>query len=177
MTGADLAAAVKTATRRAYSELLRRHPERFYYFTLVTTDEAHPPTVAAWSEEALDRAVAAADDPADARFNLEWSYADSPYLCFGTRYFAGVRRLYARRPEIDSLDEDGWEAEYDFRLDASEQALRELSDEGLFGVGAARDRIYVNAEVMPPDRTNTERARRINPPAAIETWLAEAAEE
>tara|TARA_R100000988_G_scaffold7577_1_gene4444 strand:- start:373 stop:525 length:153 start_codon:yes stop_codon:yes gene_type:complete len=32
------------------------------------------------------------------------------------------------------------------------------------------------AEVMPPDPTNTERARRLNPPAALTRWLEEVAE-
>jgi hypothetical protein len=51
-----------------------------------------------------------------------------------------------------------------------------LDGEGLFGRGAARSQIVINVEVAPPDSTNTERAVRLNPPEAVGTWLAEAAE-
>jgi hypothetical protein len=37
--------------------------------------------------------------------------------------------------------------------------------------------VVVNVEVVPPDRTNTERARRLNPEGALSRWIAEAAEQ
>lgn len=48
-----------------------------------------------------------------------------------------------------------WDADYTVRLRAMEEAMARLDAEGLFGFGEARLRIVVNAEVMPPDFTNT----------------------
>ena len=57
-----------------------------------------------------------------------------------------------------------------------EKAMANLDKEGLFGVGNQRLGIVINAEVMPPDYTNTERALRLNPREALTVWLEEVAE-
>lgn len=174
----DLVAAIAAATRLAVTRLFREHAERFYYISLITYGSATPPSLSAWSIEALDRAVLSDPEPEKARFVLKWSYADSPYVNWCDEYFEDVRRLFAMRPEMSHLmTRTEWQAEYDLRLDAMEMALRRLDEDGLFGTGPSRSEIVVNAEVMPPDYTNTQRARRLNPPEAIATWLAEAAEE
>ena len=64
----------------------------------------------------------------------------------------------------------------ELRLGAMEEALARLDRMGIFGTGEARNRIVVNAEVMPPDYSNTVRAQRLNPPAAIRDWLIHVAE-
>jgi hypothetical protein len=169
--------AIAHATRWAVADLFREHPEDFYYCSLITTGEAHPPVLAAWSREALDAAVAGAADPDGARLGLKWSYADSPYLCYGDAHFGEVRRLFGLRPQIGAdMTDEAWAAEYDLRLRAMERALARLDAEGAFGTGAARLRLVINAEVMPPDYTNTERALRLNPAGALQEWLAECAE-
>ena len=63
-----LAGVVADATRAAATELFTRHPGRVYYFALISTGEALPPYVSAWSEEAL----AETDDPEA----LRWSYPE-----------------------------------------------------------------------------------------------------
>lgn len=173
----ELTEAIRQAACLALRDLFTSRFERFYYIALITTGEALPPFLSAWSREALATEVEKAG-LADETF-LKWSYADSPYLCFGDRHFTEVNRLFALRPGIDTLDEDGWQKEYTLRLDAMEQAIRLLDDEGAFGTGDERSNLVINVEVMPPDRTNTERAYRLNPegsPALIE-WLEEAGEE
>jgi hypothetical protein len=77
---------------------------------------------------------------------------------------------------LDPFDRQAWESGYAFRLDAMEAGMAQLDREGLFGEGAERAGIVINVEVMPPDRTNVERARRLNPPEALVEWLSEAAE-
>jgi hypothetical protein len=57
-----------------------------------------------------------------------------------------------------------------------EAALSEADAAGTFGSGIEREQIVINVEVMPPDHSNTERAIRLNPPAALTEWLVEAAE-
>ena len=169
---ADLADAIPAAARLAFRDLFTKHPERFYYCALITTGMAHPPFVAAWSHEALARALAEGQ-PTD----VKWSYADSPYSIYAyEQYFASLQAAFAKRPDMRHLHDTSRQAEYDLRLAAMEQAMAQLDAEGLFGVGAERDEKVVLVEVMPPDWTNTERARRLNSPAALATWLAEAAE-
>jgi hypothetical protein len=51
-----------------------------------------------------------------------------------------------------------------------------LNAKGLFGKGKERLGIVINAEVMPPDYTNTQRALRLNPRDALTAWLREMAE-
>ncbi len=165
----DLESEIVEATRKAVSELFSQHPGLFYYCALITSGEAHSPYLVAWSEEALAEAITAEENPNEAREELKWSYADSPYCFFGEEHFKGVNDLFSRRPDVS-------QKEYEIRLQAMERAIAKLDKEGLFGTGAARQRIVVNVEVMPPDLTNTERAIRLNSPEAIKEWLKEAAE-
>ncbi len=168
---AELSAAIADAARQAFAELFQTG-EHFYYCTLITTGEALPPFVAAWSHEALERCV----EPQD-RDTLKWSYADSPYCAFGwEEYFGTVRRMFQRLPDLHTFADSDWEAEYEARLNVMETAMRTLDTEGLFGAGKNRLNMVVNVEVMPPDHANTLRAFRLNPPAALTAWLAEAAE-
>lgn len=172
----DLAEAILAATKLAISKLFNLHAEHFYYLSLITTGEAHAPFISAWSLEALSKAVAKHD--ASSERLLKWSYSDSPYMCFGEEYFGEVNRLFSLRPEMSALMSDAkQEAEYELRLRAMEWAMKRLDEAHLFGSGAKRAKLIINVEVMPPDLTNAERARRLNPPEAIVQWLAEAAEE
>jgi hypothetical protein len=175
-TELDLADAIESAARKAITGLFEQHPGHFYYLSLITTGEAHPPVLAAWSEEALEETVRNEADKEEARWGLKWSYADSPFFCFGEEHFSHVKELFSLRPDIHSLDDNKCKAEYDLRLRAMESALSKLDRQRLFDSGDNRLRIVVNVEVMPPDFTNTLRAKRLNPPEALRTWLEEAAE-
>ncbi len=44
-----------------------------------------------------------------------------------------------------------------------EKAMVRLDATSIFGKGNERESIYINVEVIPPDHTNTERAKRLNP--------------
>jgi hypothetical protein len=168
--------AIAVATAAAATELFGEFPgHHFYYFALVTTGEAHAPNVTAWSIEALDEAAAKLQTDPHARADLKWSYADSPFHCYGERHFSEVRRLFDALPELDPHDDAAWRHRYDFRMSVMEEALARLEREGLFGTGPARARIVVNVECMPPDHTNVERALRLNPAEALTYWLKEAA--
>ncbi|MFN4121575.1 DUF4303 domain-containing protein [Acidovorax sp.] len=176
-TQSELAEAIATATRSAVLDLFREHRETFYYVTLITTGEAHPPFLVAWSQEAL-ASEAEKGEPGDECY-LKWSYAESPYMCYGDQHFVEVNRLFGLRPRMTSgMTSAEWDAEFDSRLDAMEVAMKQLDDEGVFGRGDTRASLFINVEVMPPDITNTERALRLNredsPVLAI--WLEEMAE-
>ena len=172
----ELKIEIEKATQQAFAGLVELHPGRFYYFSLITTGEAHSPVVAAWSYEALQEAVEGESDVKDAIWGLKWSYADSPYYCFGEEYFKNVELLFGQRPDIRLLSGQERKDEFDLRLRAMEEAIAALDAKGVFGMGTSRNRIVVNVEVMPPDVSNTDRAKRLNPAEAIEEWLEEAAE-
>lgn len=158
------------AVKMAAEKLFRETEESFYYFTLITSGEAHAPIVSAWSKEKLSMV------PESERQLVKWSYADSPYFDFDSDGFEQVRLLFSQRPDILLLDEPLRSSEYDERLAVMEDALSEVDAAGVFGRGVEREQIVINVEVMPPDHSNTERAMRLNPPAALSDWLNEAAE-
>ena len=175
-TEAELADAIESATRMAIKDLFAQYPDHhFYYVALITSGEANPPALTAWSKEALDDAV---KNGLGASWDLKWSYGESPFFCFGEHCFQHVKDLFLKRPDMNSLVwvEGAFQAEYELRLRAMETAMSRLDQQGLFGTGEDRLKIAVNVEVMPPDYTNTERAKRLNPPEAIRTWLKEEAE-
>lgn len=177
-TKSELASAIAEAAENAFSNLFQSHPGKFYYCSLVTTGEAHAPVVTAWSEEALRNEVSSEPDAESAMAALRWSPADSPFYAFGEAHFENVRDFFAQRPPLTwALSEAQWDAEYDFRLEAMEEAMRILDARGLFGKGKDRQAVVVLVEVMPPDHTNTQRALRLNPREAINDWLVEAAED
>ena len=166
----DLTESIEAYVAESFRGLLDARPEDFYYITLATTGEAHPPVLSAWSREALN-AVPIADRP-----SLKWSYADSPYYDFGEAYFGIVEAAFEKRPSLDSLSENARDAEVCSRLAAMEEAIVRLDQKGLFGTGPERESLVVAAEVMPPDATNVARVVRLNSGAGLADWLGEAAE-
>lgn len=169
-----LAEAIANAARSAITEMFSSHPaDHFYYCSLITTGGGLAPTLTAWSMEAL---AAAAQGDRESEAELKWAWADSPFCGFGDHHFQRVVELFGARPAPAVDDYAGWDQEFELRIGAMEQAMLQLDSEGIFGRGAARDAIVINAEVMPPDYGNVERAIRLNPPAALTNWLREAAE-
>lgn len=171
-----LTALLTDAAEKAFTALFSEHPEHFYYCTLVSID-GYSPCISAISEEALDRILAENDctDDEDARLDFKWSYADSPYCAYGEEYFAEVNS-FMDEWNIFDLDDDDFEEAFETLLFSMEEAMRNLDEKGIFGTGTERKQVFINAEVMPPDYTNTKRAERLNPPEAMADWLKEAAE-
>ncbi len=173
----ELANKIAHAARLAVQRLFKDNPDdTFYYCSLVTTGEGHTPCLTAWSKEALDKAVAAESGGNELRAELKWSYADSPFYPYAEDCFEEVQREYISRSEAGDRDSTSSPVELELRLRAMEAAMAELDAEGLFGTGARRLGIVIGAEVMPPDNTNVDRMRRLNPPEALTEWLTQAAE-
>jgi len=177
-----LAIEIAAAARMSFCTLFE-NGERYYYCTLYTTGEGHAPSISAWSWEALAvesaRQAEESDTPVSTIADLiKWSYADSPYCCFGDDNFDGVKQRYNERPFIADLENDDWNCELDVRLKAMELAMKMLDDEGIFALNQLRESVCVLVEVMPPDEINTEIALRLNraETPAMQAWLAEVAE-
>ena len=153
--------------------------EHYYYVSLLIGGDGRRPFISGWSNEALERERRAARQDGECSEWVRWSYADSPYCDFSAESFSEVEALFADYPEIDRLSVDEWDEELRFRLDEMEAAVRRLDDDGIFSVNQERDEILVGVEVVPPDYSNTLRARRLNSEGnrALMRWLREAAEE
>ncbi|WP_422507811.1 DUF4303 domain-containing protein [Stenotrophomonas sp. GZD-301] len=165
------------AFRPALLDLFRRG-ENFYYCTFVMTEEGHAPFLSAWSEEALAGAVGESGDGPEVAADLKWSYADSPYVDFGSEHTEKLRASFLAGPNLQDLSVDEWEREIEFRMDAVEQAVRQLDEEGAFGTGQHRSRLLVAVEIMPPVPSNADRVARLNDTNSqiFKQWLEEAAE-
>ena len=175
----NLETILAVAARQAFTELFATHLERFYYCSLITSGDATRPATAAWSLEALARAIDTGEIDRPGGSRLEWGPQYSPYLDFGVEHFDEVTATFAARDQaIAGADDDAWEQEYGLRLGAMEGAMRTLDREGVFGTGASRADMVVLVEVLPPDWTNAERARRLNPRSGpqLHAWLDENAE-
>jgi len=175
------------AARKSFLELFE-NGERFYYCVLVTVGEAYCPHVTAWSWEALERTAyekssqneKAYGDFDKAKEIIKWMYAESPYSIF--RYdenFVEAAAIFNQLPALhdvfDLYGEDEWEKQYDFRLGAMEEAMKQLDREGIFALNQPRSEVYINVEMVYPDYLDKERAFRLNKPEdkAMSMWFEE----
>lgn len=177
-TSSEVINAIESAISGAIENLFAEHrKESFYYISLITTGEGLAPFLSAWSWEALERISSQQASPAAARREMKWSYADSPYCCYGDALFADVRRIFSSLPAPPLGRIDAWCEEVAWRISLMEEAVRRLDRAGLFGSDEARRGRVILVEVVPPDRSNTERALRLNPISPIlQEWLREAGE-
>jgi hypothetical protein len=176
--------------RAAWIKIHGEHAQdQLYGFGVFTTDSASYLTVTAFSERGLDAAVARylaskrgqGSDPALQRQALRWSSADSPLHAVGSTLLPRSDKiandLDFEGRDLDELDndEDAEDDDFDDELPDPEveevfqvavQVLRELDREGLFGVGAERERLVLG--LWKGDQSNLERhayAKALNPPA------------
>ena len=166
---------IQDATRKALKELFNEHKEKFYYCSLITTGEGLCPIISAWSQEALARTAKQEKDVEKAKYYLKWSYTETPYFAYGEEYFEDVNNVFLERMRKLRTEEER-DNEIQLRINSMEKVMHNLDMDGMFGQGKERLGIVINAEVMPPDFTNTERALRLNPREALDEWLEEIAE-
>ncbi|MET9278938.1 DUF4303 domain-containing protein [Streptomyces anthocyanicus] len=95
------------------------------------------PALSAWSAEAL---AAESERQGCAPLDLKWSYADSPFCCYGEAHLEPVRPLFEARGDLFDLPDDAADAEFELRPRAMETAVARLDAEGVFGTGADRHR-------------------------------------
>ena len=134
------------------------------------------PIISAWSIEALERVTSEEDDVEETKYYLKWSYDETPYFAYGEEYFEDVNKVFLERMRVLTTEQEK-DKEIQLRINSMERVMRNLDMNGMFGNGEERLGIVINAEFMPPDYTNTERALRLNPREALNEWLEEIAEE
>ena len=167
-----LVEAIFEATQKAFLKLFE-NGEHYYYCVLLTTGEALPPCIAAWSVEALERLVNERSIPEEEIPYYKYSFADSPYYAFGYEEdFRHVKQLFEERDSLmDYNNEEQWDKEYNLRLAAMVYAMKKLDETGIFALNQVREQVYINVELMPPDDTDIERALYFNKAENIEEWL------
>ncbi len=172
----QIVSVLAAAAEKAFLKLFQEHHEHFYYCSLIMAEEGVP-FITASSEESLKQIINNENiTDADEILDYKWSYADSPYCAYGFEEFFGeVGRLYRERWNNEA-DDKVYEKQVDLWLGSMEETMRQLDEQGIFGTGEDRIKTVINAEIMPPDHTNTKRAKRLNPKKAISRWLKEAAE-
>ncbi len=167
---------IQSATEKALLKLYEEHNESFYYCSLITTGEGLCPIISAWSKEALERVANESDDDVEeAKYYLKWSYSETPYFAYGEEFFEDVKNVFIDRMNKLKTAEER-QREVQLRINSMEKVMHNLDAKGMFGQGEQRLNIVINAEFMPPDYTNTERALRLNPQEALKEWLEEVAE-
>ena len=166
---------IQSATEKALLKLYEEHNESFYYCSLITTGEGLCPIISAWSMEALERVANESGDVEEAKYYLKWSYSETPYFAYGEEFFEDVKNVFIDRMNKLKTAEER-QREVQLRINSMEKVMHNLDAKGMFGRGKQRLNIVINAEFMPPDYTNTERALRLNPQEALKEWLEEAAE-
>ncbi len=188
----QLLATLRTELRSAWATIHAAHAhDQLYGFGVYTTDTASYLMVTAFSQAGLEAGVARflaskrgqGQDGALQRETLRWSPCDSPLHEEGEDLLpesdALVQELDAGDgDEEDENDDDFDEDDDDFDesdevdpaidavFDVAVQALQEMDHEGLFGVGAERERLVLC--VWKGDQSNVERyefAKTLNPPA------------
>ncbi len=163
---AALTASLQTGLAAALRALRERTKgQKLYYVALTTNEEATSVSLSGCTEEAL----------AETSNPLRCSYADSPHCDVGAAALAvacGQLRRHAstsRGQSCPAVEE---------RIESMLSAMESLDARGLFGRGAARRRLLVAVEVMPPVPANTARVRRLNPEGGplLDAWLRDVAE-
>jgi hypothetical protein len=102
----ELKQAIKEAVKKSVEDLFKIN-ENFYWLVLITTEEAHPPLLSAWSFEALNKY--------NNDINKKWSYYESPYFNYGQKYFLKANKLFNLRPVMDEkMTDKEWNKEYNF---------------------------------------------------------------
>lgn len=159
------------ATRKGFQALFKEHKENFYYCTLILSEGATP-FISALSDETFKEIVKKNGDKYSSE-TLKWSYADSPYCGYGFgEYFQVLDKVfYGRMKKISSDEKYG--QEIDYWLSLMEKVMKTLDKEKIFGVGKYRRDMIINAEIMPPDETNAERASRLNTKITYQKWYSD----
>lgn len=168
---------IRDAARETYLALLAKHPdEHFYAFALYTDSDAMTVVPAANSEEGLQRVrkqMAVGDDERAPEFR--WATGEWVYESAEAGSFNPLCKKLA-----DAVLSPGFPAAkfvhfFDELQRDMIEALRLLDQEGLFGVGAERERITLFITVSDDNRAEeleNVSAKLLNPPAVFDRFIS-----
>lgn len=148
--------------------------ESFYYFSLITTGEGHPPILSAWSKEALHRSAAESNNYKQTEYDFKWSPSDSPYYAMYPQYWKEVNDYVNKKLKPNGYLREG---QWNELMNSMVEALSRADEKKIFDGKLNRNEIFINAEVIPPDEGNDKRAKMLNPPSVFNWWTKEMKEE
>ena len=155
------------SARNGFEALFKEHNEEFYYCTLILSEGATP-FISAFSKESLREAVKKNGNKYSEE-ELKWSYADSPYCGYGfEEYFKEIDKVFFER--MDKVSDEDYDNEMEYWLSLMEKVMKTLDKEKVFGEGKNRRDMIINAEIMPPEDSNAERAERLNTKTTYKKW-------
>jgi hypothetical protein len=173
--------AVYEASKAAFSDLIRAHPNQaFYAFGLWTDDSLQFLYPAANTEEALTATVQKYRETVDpiyrrtsTRAGMRWSYGDWGFFGYegGDKLFDDINK--ALRSNFDRMVADeafdgGLKSLWSSTLDG----FRRLELEGFFGTGPARSKItLLVVGDLPPDLVDAWVAA-LNPPDVVHRYMS-----
>lgn len=172
----NFAQEIRDAARETYRALLAKHPgEHFYAFALYTDSGAMTVVPAANSEEGLQRVrkqMAVPDEESATEFR--WGTGEWVYECAEAHSFNQL----CKRLADTVLSTDFPAAEFgrffnDLQRDMIE-ALGLLDREGLFGIGAERERLTLFVTISDDNRAEeleNVSAKVLNPPAVSDRFI------
>lgn len=182
-----LKAALTPACRTAFAKVRANHKgESFYCMGLFTCGSLAYLVPTAMTEEGLDREVRryqgypeyAKESVENLRSSLRWSPCDSPLHLEGEEHFEEVNAIMEDIAEtLHAIDTDrGWDEfdEFGGRVDTSIcEVLKAMDQEGAFGVGQERERIFVTILMGDQDDSILHIGRRLNPLATVRQFEKE----
>jgi hypothetical protein len=172
----NFAREISDAARETYRALLAKHPgEHFYAFALYTDSGAMTVVPAANTEEGLQRVrkqMAVGDEERAPEFR--WATGEWVYEAAEAGPFHPLcKRLAGAVLGSDSPATEFGHFFHELQRDMIE-ALRLLDQEGLFGVGAERERITLFVTISDDngaEELENISAKLLNPPAVFDRFI------
>ncbi|MBQ3565919.1 MAG: DUF4303 domain-containing protein [Oscillospiraceae bacterium] len=174
--------ALFNAAKNGFESLFKQHNENFYYCALIMM-EVSTPCIAAISEESLQHVLddncADENEKNESIAEYKWSYADSPYCGYGfNEYFREVENLFNDDVWDENIEDDEYESRVSDWLKIMTEVMNDLDEKGVFNFCKDRSKLFINAELQPPeDTTNLENARKLNNNEMFSEWFEDNKEE
>lgn len=172
----DFVQDIRDAARETYRALLAKHPgEHFYAFALYTDSGAMTVVPAANSAEGLQRVrrkMGVRDEESAPEFT--WATGEWVYESAEARMFTPLCKRLADAVLSVRFPESTFGRFFDELQRDMIEALRMLDQEGLFGVGAERERITLFVTISDDDRAEeleNASAKVLNPPAVFDRFI------
>jgi hypothetical protein len=176
------------ATRKHFTDLKTRHSdEQFYAFGLFHSPLWASVVPAANTEEGLEWMIRLYQTGSsysklsreELRSLLRWIPGDWRYFDVDLEDFLPVQEWLNSQDMFGLLDReeitwDAWEKEINEpMIQVCRETLKILDQEGMFGVGEAREKVVINIMMGDQDGSWLEHAQLLNPPQVYERWIAE----
>ncbi len=172
----DFAREIRDAARETYRALLAKHPdERFYAFALYTDSGAMTVVPSANSEEGLQRVrkqMEIGDEESAPEFT--WSTGEWAYESAEADAFNPLCKRLADAVLSPSFPAAKFGQFFNELQRDMIEALKWLDQEGLFGIGAERERVTLFVTISDDSRAEeleNASAKVLNPPAVFDRFI------